>query len=89
MGCRKRTRCGERRTVRLVWPRTQAGRRLLDRLRWQKRLREALRALSAIKVGDPLRAEADQLRADIQRALIASAGPAQPPPTAVPPGHPQ
>jgi hypothetical protein len=52
-------------------------------------LREALRALDAVKVGDPLRAEADQLRADIQRALIASAGPVRPAPPGAPPGNPQ
>lgn len=42
-------------------------------------LREALRVLEAVKIGDPLRAEADLLRADIQRTLVASA---EPPPTA-------
>jgi len=52
-------------------------------------LREALRAVSAVKVGDPLRAEADQLRAHIQRALIASAGPVRPAPPGAPPGNPQ
>jgi hypothetical protein len=52
-------------------------------------LREALRALDAVKVGDPLRAEADRLRADIQRALIASAGPAAPAPPGARPGNPQ
>jgi len=36
------------------------------------RLREAMRALDAVKLGDPLRAEADTLRADIQRELLSS-----------------
>lgn len=38
------------------------------------RLHEALRALDRIDVGDPLRDEAEQLRADIQRDLFAVAG---------------
>ncbi len=37
-------------------------------------LREALRALDRIGAGHPSRAEADRLRADIQRALFAAAG---------------
>jgi len=50
----------------------------------QPRLREALRALDVIRAGDPLRAEADVLRAAIQHALLAtvetgSGGPAGPP----------
>jgi len=35
-------------------------------------LREALRALDAVKLGDPLRAEADALRAQLQRALLST-----------------
>jgi len=38
-------------------------------------LREALRTLEAVAVGAPRRAEADQIRADIQRALLATAEP--------------
>lgn len=38
------------------------------------RLRDALRALDRITPGDPARAEADRLRADIQRDLLAAAG---------------
>lgn len=36
-------------------------------------LREALRALDAIRPGDPLRGQADQLRADLQQRLLAAA----------------
>jgi tetratricopeptide (TPR) repeat protein len=38
------------------------------------RLRDALRTLDAIRMGDPVRPEADQLRADIQRDIFAAAG---------------
>jgi len=38
------------------------------------RLRDALRALDRISLGDPARAEADRLRADIQRDLLSAAG---------------
>jgi len=38
------------------------------------RLRDALRALDRIGVADPFRAEADRLRADVQRDLLAAAG---------------
>lgn len=38
------------------------------------RLRDALRTLDRINPGDPARAEADRLRADIQRDLFAAAG---------------
>ena len=38
------------------------------------RLREALRALDRIGIADPLRADADRLRVDIQRDLFAAAG---------------
>lgn len=48
-------------------------------------LREALRVLEAVKVSDSLRAEADALRAEIQRALVALVEP-QPP---APRGNPQ
>ncbi len=42
-------------------------------------LRDALRALERIDVADPVRPEADRLRADVQRALLAAAtGRAQP-----------
>ena len=37
-------------------------------------LHDALRALDRIDAGDPLRADADRLRADIQRDLLAAAG---------------
>ena len=42
------------------------------------RLRDALSALDAIRPGDPLRAQADELRADIQRQLLAAARAASP-----------
>lgn len=42
------------------------------------RLRDALRLVDAIDIGDPLRAEADRLRADIQRDLLATAGSGSP-----------
>jgi len=42
------------------------------------RLRDALRLADAIDVGDPLRAEADRFRADIQRDLLATAGSGSP-----------
>ncbi len=43
------------------------------------RLRDALRALERIDVADPMRPEADRLRADVQRALLAAAtGTSQP-----------
>lgn len=38
------------------------------------RLRDALRTLDQIGLADPFRAEADRLRADIQRDLLAAAG---------------
>jgi tetratricopeptide (TPR) repeat protein len=38
------------------------------------RLRDALRALDRISIADPLRVEADRLRADVQRDLLAAAG---------------
>jgi len=37
------------------------------------RLRDALRLLDDIDIADPLRAEGDRLRADVQRALLATA----------------
>jgi hypothetical protein len=36
-------------------------------------LRDALRLLDRIGIGDPLRPEADRLRADVQRNLLAAA----------------
>ena len=38
------------------------------------KLRDALRALDRVPVGDALRPEAERLRADIQRELLAVAG---------------
>ena len=38
------------------------------------RLRDALRALDRVGIADPFRAEADGLRADVQRDLLAAAG---------------
>ena len=38
------------------------------------RLRDALRALDRVNIADPFRGEADRLRADIQRDLLAAAG---------------
>jgi len=52
-------------------------------------LREALRALDAVKPGDALRGEADQLRARIQRALISNVDRQAAAPPAAPPGNPQ
>jgi hypothetical protein len=43
------------------------------------RLRDALAALDGIRPGDPLRPQADELRADIQRQLLAAARAATPP----------
>ena len=44
-------------------------------------LRDALRALERIDAADPMRPDADRLRADVQRALLAAAtGPPQPRP---------
>ena len=45
------------------------------------RLRDALAALEAIRPGDPLRAQADDLRARIQQQLLDSAHANQPPPS--------
>ena len=42
-------------------------------LQGQGRLREALGALDRVQRGDPLRAEADRMRSDIQRELLAAA----------------
>jgi tetratricopeptide (TPR) repeat protein len=44
------------------------------------RLRDALSALDAIRPGDPLRPQADDLRAEIQRQLLAAARAATPTP---------
>ena len=46
------------------------------------RLRDALAALEAIRPGDPLRAQADDLRARIQQQLLDSAHANQPAPSA-------
>jgi hypothetical protein len=54
------------------------------------RLREALQALAPIRTDDPLRHDADQLLADIERALLESAGVSVAPSTAStssPPSH--
>lgn len=48
------------------------------------RLRDALNELDRIPVGDPLRADADRLRADVQRQLLAVAAAEQPPPSGGP-----
>jgi tetratricopeptide (TPR) repeat protein len=45
------------------------------------RLRDALRTLERIGPGDPMRGEADRLRADIQRQLLAAAGLSGPTPS--------
>jgi tetratricopeptide (TPR) repeat protein len=55
------------------------------------RLREALPALEAIRPGDPLRPQADDLKAAIQRRLLETrpreaTPPGAPPPNGVPPG---
>lgn len=42
-------------------------------------LRDALRALDAIGLADPLRSDAERLRADVQRLLLATAGVPSPP----------
>jgi tetratricopeptide (TPR) repeat protein len=42
------------------------------------RLRDALHEIDRVPIGDPLRAEADRLRADIQRQLLAVAAAEQP-----------
>lgn len=44
-------------------------------------LHDALRLLDRIGVGDPLRADSDRLRADIQRDLLAAGGASTPPTT--------
>jgi hypothetical protein len=43
------------------------------------RLHDALRALDRVPIGDPLRGDAERLRADIQRELLAVAGTASVP----------
>ena len=48
-------------------------------------LRDALRTLDSIDFADPFRAEADRLRADIQRDLLVAAGLEAPSPEAVRP----
>jgi tetratricopeptide (TPR) repeat protein len=58
-------------------PIVRDGERRLDRarsLRESGHLREALRELDVVELGDPLRPEADRLRSDIQRVLLSTAG---------------
>jgi hypothetical protein len=53
----------------------------------QRQFREALRLLDGIDIADPSRSDADRLRADVQRDLLATALPAVPrqaPPDAPP-----
>lgn len=45
----------------------------------QGHLHDALRALDRVGAADPMRADADRLRADLQRDLLAAATPAAPP----------
>jgi tetratricopeptide (TPR) repeat protein len=45
-------------------------------LRASGRLREALRTLERVGIADPLRAEADRVRAEVQRGLLAAVDPA-------------
>lgn len=55
------------------------------------KLRDALRALDRVPMGDSLRRDADRLRADIQRDLLAMAGTDAPPsaPASIPPSPPE
>jgi hypothetical protein len=58
-------------------PVVRASELMLDRARTlhaDGRLRDALRTLDAIRMADPVRLEADQLRADIQREMFVAAG---------------
>ena len=58
-------------------PVVRASEVILDRARTlhaDGRLRDALRTLDAIRMADPVRLEADQLRADIQRDMFVAAG---------------
>ena len=48
------------------------------------RLRDALRLLDEIDIADPLRPEADQLKADVQRRLLSTAAQTPPRPAEVP-----
>jgi hypothetical protein len=64
-------------------PVVRASETAIDRaqaLRADGRLRDALRALDTIALADPFRAEADRLRAEIQRDQLAAAGIATGPP---------
>ena len=57
-------------------PIVRAGERRIDRaqaLRDSGRLRDALRELDVIELGDPLRPEADRLRSEIQHVLLSTA----------------
>ncbi len=53
------------------------------------KLRDALRMLDRVPVGDALRADAERMRADIQRELLAVAGAEASAAAVVPPGPPQ
>lgn len=56
-------------------PIVRAGEQRLDRaqaLRASGRLREALRELDVVELGDPLRPQADRLRSEIQRLLLSA-----------------
>jgi hypothetical protein len=64
-------------------PVVRASETAIDRaqaLRADGRLRDAVRALDTIDLADPFRAEADRLRAEIQRDQLAAAGIATGPP---------
>jgi hypothetical protein len=57
-------------------PIVRAGEQRIDRaqtLRASGRLREALRELDVVELGDPLRPQADRLRSEIQRLLLSAA----------------
>jgi hypothetical protein len=57
-------------------PIVREGERRIDRaraLRASGRLREALRELDVVDLGDPLRPQADRLRSEIQRLLLSAA----------------
>ena len=58
-------------------PVARSSERLLSRARalyGEGHLRDALRTLDAIGIADPLRGDAERLRADVQRQLLATAG---------------
>ena len=66
MSRRLRPRCRNRQPTK----RTSRG---ANRWRPTGRLRDALHEIDRIPVGDPLRADADRLRSDIQRQFLAIA----------------